>query len=39
LAKAIASQAKANFIAVSGPELLSKWVGSSEQAVRKMIGD
>ncbi|MGQ9837666.1 MAG: AAA family ATPase [Cyanobacteriota bacterium] len=37
LAKAIASQAKANFIAVSGPELLSKWVGSSEQAVRELF--
>ncbi|MDX2270906.1 MAG: AAA family ATPase [Cyanobacteriota bacterium] len=37
LAKAIASQAKANFIAISGPELLSKWVGSSEQAVRELF--
>ncbi len=37
LAKAIASQAKANFIAVSGPELLSKWVGSSERAVRELF--
>jgi len=37
LAKAVASQARANFIAVSGPELLSKWVGSSEQAVREVF--
>lgn len=37
LAKAIASQARANFIAISGPELLSKWVGSSEQAVRELF--
>ncbi len=37
LAKAVAAQAQANFIAVSGPELLSKWVGSSEQAVRELF--
>jgi transitional endoplasmic reticulum ATPase len=37
LAKAIASQARANFIAVNGPELLSKWVGASEQAVRELF--
>ncbi len=37
LAKAVAAQARANFIAVNGPELLSKWVGSSEQAVRELF--
>ncbi|HBR00128.1 MAG TPA: AAA family ATPase, partial [Cyanobacteria bacterium UBA11691] len=37
LAKAIASQAQANFIAISGPELLSRWVGASEQAVRELF--
>jgi transitional endoplasmic reticulum ATPase len=37
LAKAVASQAKANFIAVNGPELLSRWVGASEQAVRELF--
>nr|WP_290224772.1 AAA family ATPase [Trichocoleus desertorum] len=37
LAKAVASQARANFIAVNGPELLSKWVGASEQAVRELF--
>ncbi|XGV99137.1 MAG: AAA family ATPase [Leptolyngbya sp. BL-A-14] len=37
LAKAVASQARANFIAVNGPELLSKWVGASEQAVRDLF--
>jgi transitional endoplasmic reticulum ATPase len=31
------SQARANFIAVNGPELLSKWVGASEQAVRELF--
>ncbi|MFN6462332.1 MAG: AAA family ATPase [Nostoc sp. DedVER02] len=37
LAKAIASQARANFIAVNGPELLSRWVGAAEQAVRELF--
>jgi transitional endoplasmic reticulum ATPase len=37
LAKAVATQARANFIAVNGPELLSKWVGASEQAVRELF--
>ena len=37
LAKAIASQAKANFIAVNGPELMSRWVGSAEQSVRELF--
>ena len=37
LAKAVASQGRANFIAINGPELLSKWVGASEQAVRELF--
>ncbi|MFN6531160.1 AAA family ATPase [Nostoc sp. ChiSLP03a] len=37
LAKAVASQARANFIAINGPELHSKWVGASEQAVRELF--
>lgn len=37
LAKAVASQAQANFISVSGSELLSRWVGASEQAVRELF--
>jgi transitional endoplasmic reticulum ATPase len=37
LAKAIASQARANFIAINGPELLTKWVGAAEQAVRELF--
>jgi transitional endoplasmic reticulum ATPase len=37
LAKAIASQACANFIAVNGPELLSRWIGAAEQAVRELF--
>jgi SpoVK/Ycf46/Vps4 family AAA+-type ATPase len=34
LAKAVANASKANFIAVKGPELLNKYVGESERAVR-----
>lgn len=34
LAKAVASESEANFISIKGPELLSKYVGESEKAVR-----
>jgi transitional endoplasmic reticulum ATPase len=37
LAKAVATEANANFIAVKGPEFLSKWVGESEKAVREVF--
>ncbi len=37
LAKAIATQSDANFISVKGPELVSKWVGESEKAVREIF--
>jgi transitional endoplasmic reticulum ATPase len=37
LAKAVATESQANFIVVKGPELLSKWVGESEKAVRKIF--
>src|SRR3990167_6361141 len=37
LAKAVATESEANFILVKGPELLSKWVGESEKAVRKIF--
>ncbi|MFH2020897.1 MAG: CDC48 family AAA ATPase [archaeon] len=37
LAKAVAHESKSNFILVKGPELLSKWVGESEKAVRKIF--
>lgn len=37
LAKAVAAQARANFIAINGPELLSRWVGAAEQAVRELF--
>ena len=37
IAKAIANEAKANFITVKGPELISKWVGESEKAIREVF--
>ncbi|MCD6126789.1 MAG: CDC48 family AAA ATPase [Methanomicrobia archaeon] len=37
LAKAVAHESEANFISVKGPEILSKWVGESEKAVRKIF--
>lgn len=37
LAKAIATQAQANFIAIAGSELLTKWVGASEQSIRQLF--
>jgi len=37
LAKAIANESGANFISIKGPELLDKYVGESERAVRKVF--
>ncbi len=37
LAKAVAKESEANFISVKGPEVLSKWVGESEKAVRQIF--
>ncbi|OPY20009.1 MAG: VCP-like ATPase [Methanobacterium sp. PtaU1.Bin097] len=37
LAKAVANESESNFIAVKGPELLSKWVGESEKGVREVF--
>ncbi|MBI4148489.1 AAA family ATPase, partial [Candidatus Woesearchaeota archaeon] len=37
VAKAVAHECEANFISVKGPELLSKWVGESEKAVREIF--
>ncbi|KAL0359649.1 UNVERIFIED_CONTAM: Calmodulin-interacting protein [Sesamum angustifolium] len=37
LARAVASEAGLNFLAVKGPELFSKWVGESEKAVRTLF--
>jgi ribosome biogenesis ATPase len=37
LAKAIANECQLNFISVKGPELLNKYVGESEKAVRRIF--
>lgn len=37
LARAIATESSMNFLAVKGPELLSKWVGDSEKALRNVF--
>lgn len=37
LAKAVANESDANFISIKGPELLSKWVGESEKAIREVF--
>ena len=37
LAKAVATESGANFIAIRGPEVLSKWVGESEKAIRQIF--
>lgn len=37
LAKAVANESECNFIAIKGPELLSKWVGESEKGVREIF--
>ena len=37
LAKAVANESDSNFIAIKGPELLSKWVGESEKGVREIF--
>jgi transitional endoplasmic reticulum ATPase len=37
LAKAVANESECNFIAIKGPELISKWVGESEKGVREIF--
>ena len=37
IAQAVATESGANFIPVRGPQLLSKWVGESERAVREVF--
>lgn len=37
LARALATESGANMILVRGPEILSKWVGESEKAVREIF--
>ncbi|OYT64278.1 AAA family ATPase [Methanosarcinales archaeon ex4484_138] len=37
VAKAVARETAANFISIRGPQLLSKWVGESERAMREVF--
>jgi transitional endoplasmic reticulum ATPase len=37
LAKAVANESGANFISISGPEVMSKWYGESEKRVREIF--
>ncbi|WP_148700438.1 CDC48 family AAA ATPase [Candidatus Nitrososphaera evergladensis] len=37
IAKALATESNANIIIVRGPEVLSKWVGESEKAIREIF--
>ncbi|HII04978.1 MAG TPA: AAA family ATPase, partial [Nitrosopumilus sp.] len=37
LARAVATETGANMILVRGPEILSKWMGESEKAVREIF--
>ena len=37
LARAVATESGANMILVRGPEILSKWVGESEKAIREIF--
>src|SRR5207244_1040847 len=37
LAKAVATEAEANFISIKGREVMSKWVGESEKALRMIF--
>ena len=37
IAKAVATEISANFISIRGPQLLSKWMGESEKAIREVF--
>jgi len=37
LARGVATESEANFIAIKGPEVFSKWVGESEKAIREVF--
>lgn len=37
IARALANESRANFISIKGPEIMSKWVGESEKAVRMIF--
>lgn len=37
IVRAVATESQLNFISIKGPELMSKWVGESERAVREVF--
>lgn len=37
IARAVANETKVNFISIKGPEIMSKWVGESEKAIRMIF--
>jgi transitional endoplasmic reticulum ATPase len=37
IAKAVATETNANFISIRGPQLVSKWLGESEKAIREVF--
>jgi len=37
IAKALANESGVNFISIKGPEMMSKWVGEAEKAVRQVF--
>ncbi|MEF8848570.1 MAG: CDC48 family AAA ATPase [Candidatus Thermoplasmatota archaeon] len=37
IARAVANESNANFISIKGPEVMSKWVGESEKAIRELF--
>ena len=37
MAKALATESSMNFLAVRGPELMSKWLGESEKAIQSLF--
>jgi transitional endoplasmic reticulum ATPase len=37
IAKAVATEISANFISIRGPQMLSKWMGESEKAIREVF--
>jgi len=39
LAKAVANETNANFVSISGPEIMSKYYGESEQRLREIFKD
>ena len=39
LAKAVANESGANFISISGPEVMSKWYGESEKRIREIFNE